>query len=90
MFGGQVSRINRTLASPRVRRYSGPAMKKPANPSASLEREVIAAVVILYLGICAVMLGLHFAEPGGSATATSSTSPSTDAVAANVADPAAR
>lgn len=64
-------------------------MKKPTNPSASLEREVIAAVVILYLGICAVMLGLHFIEPAGPATATSSTSPSTEAIAANVADPAA-
>lgn len=61
-------------------------MKKPSNPSASLEREVILAVVILYLGICAVMLGLHFVEPGGSATTTSSTSPSTEAIAANVAE----
>lgn len=63
-------------------------MKKPSNPSASLEREVIAAVVILYLGICAVMLGVHFMKPGGPATITSSTSPSTDAIAANVTRPA--
>ncbi len=62
-------------------------MKKPSNPSASLEREVILAVVILYLGICAVMLALHFIAPGGPAAATSSTSPSTDAIAANVAAP---
>lgn len=56
-------------------------MKKPANPSASLEREVILAVVILYLGICAVMLGVHFIAPGGPTTTTSSTSPSTEAIA---------
>lgn len=57
-------------------------MSKPPNPSASLEREVILAVVILYLGICAVMLGLHFLAPAGRAT--SSTSPSADAIAANM------
>lgn len=55
------------------------AMKKRRDPSASLEREVILAVVILYLLICTVMLGLHYLEPGGAATATSSTSSSKDA-----------
>lgn len=57
-------------------------MKKRRDPSASLEREVILAVVILYVGICAVMLGLHYLEPGGSATATSSMSPSADDLSA--------
>lgn len=56
-------------------------MKKPRNPSASLEREVILAVIILYVLICAVMLGLHFLAPGGVKTTTSSTSPSTEAIA---------
>ncbi len=56
-------------------------MKKPRDPSASLEREVILAVVILYIAICAVMLALHFMEPGGAATATSSTSPAADTIA---------
>lgn len=60
-------------------------MKKPPNPSASLEREVILAVVILYLGICAVMLGLHFMEPSGPATSSSSMSPSAQAIEANAA-----
>lgn len=56
-------------------------MNKRRDPSASLEREVIMAVVILYVGICAVMLGVHFVEPGGPATTTSSMSPSTEAIA---------
>lgn len=56
-------------------------MKKPRNPSASLEREVILAVIILYVLICAVMLGLHFLAPGGVETTTSSTSPSAEAIA---------
>lgn len=56
-------------------------MKKPRNPSASLEREVILAVVILYVLICAVMLAVHYLEPGGPVTATSSMSPSTDTIA---------
>lgn len=56
-------------------------MKKPRNPSASLEREVILAVVILYVLICAVMLAVHYLEPGGPVTVTSSTSPSTEAIA---------
>lgn len=56
-------------------------MKKPRDPSASLEREVILAVVILYVLICAVMLAVHFLEPGGARTQTSSTSPSSGAIA---------
>lgn len=59
-------------------------MKKPRNPSASLEREVILAVIILYVLICAVMLGLHFLAPGGAETTTSSTSPSAEALATEV------
>lgn len=55
-------------------------MKKPRDPSASLEREVILAVVILYVLICAVMLAVHYLEPGGAVTTTSSTSPSTEAI----------
>lgn len=51
-------------------------MKKPRDPSASLEREVIMAVIILYVLICAVMLAVHYLEPGGPATRTSSSSPS--------------
>lgn len=42
----------------------------------SLEREVITAVVILYVGICAVMLSIHYLQPAGQETITSSTSPS--------------
>lgn len=56
-------------------------MPKPRDPSASLEREVIFAVIILYVLICAVMLTVHYLEPGGSETTTSSQSPSTDAIA---------
>lgn len=56
-------------------------MSKRPDPSASLEREVILAVVILYVGICAVMLAVHFLEPGGAVTTTSSMSPSVEAVA---------
>ena len=56
-------------------------MKKSRDPSASLEREVILAVVILYVLICAVMLAIHYAEPGGPETTTSSMSPSTGAIA---------
>lgn len=51
-------------------------MKTPRDPSASLEREVIMAVIILYVLICAVMLAVHYLEPGGSETKTSSNSPS--------------
>lgn len=50
-------------------------MKKPRDPSASLEREVIFAVIVLYVLICTVMLGVHYLEPGGPETKTSSSSP---------------
>lgn len=50
-------------------------MRKHRNPSASLEREVILSVIILYVIICAVMLAIHYLQPVGKPTSTSSTSP---------------
>jgi len=38
-------------------------MKKVRDPSASLEHEVIYAVVALYAGLCAVILSIHFFQP---------------------------
>lgn len=61
-------------------------MRKPRDPSANLEREVIVAVIVLYLLICTAMLAIHYLEPGGPETKTSSMSPSTEALAAGVAD----
>lgn len=51
-------------------------MRKRRNSSADLEREVILSVIILYVLICAAMIGIHYAQPGGVATVTSSSSPS--------------
>jgi hypothetical protein len=62
-------------------------MRKSRNPSANLEREVIVAVIVLYLIICAAMLGIHYWQPGGSATETSSTSPAHEAQAAKPVEP---
>lgn len=45
------------------------------HPSANLEREVIVSVIILYVIICAAMLGIHYSF-SGEETKTSSTSPS--------------
>lgn len=42
----------------------------------SLEREIIIAVVVLYLLITGVMVIVHYAQPSGQETATSSMSPS--------------
>lgn len=42
----------------------------------NLEREVILAVVFLYLMICALMLAIHYLQPTAQETRTSSTSPS--------------
>jgi hypothetical protein len=42
----------------------------------SLEREIIIAVIVLYLMITGVMVTVHYMQPAGQATATSSTSPS--------------
>lgn len=41
----------------------------------SLENEIITAVVILYLFIAAVMVTMHYIQPSGQETVTSSTSP---------------
>lgn len=51
-------------------------MRKRRNASADLEREVILSVIILYVLICAAMIGIHYLQPGGTATSTSSSSPS--------------
>lgn len=39
------------------------AMKKVRDPSASLEHEVIYAVVALYAGLCTFFLSIHFLQP---------------------------
>jgi hypothetical protein len=46
--------------------------KKPS----SLEREVIVAVIILYLMLCGALLGIHYLQPAGVTAVTSSKSPS--------------
>ncbi len=51
-------------------------MRKRRNSSADLEREVILSVIILYVLICVAMIGIHYLQPGGTATVTSSSSPS--------------
>ena len=52
-------------------------MTKPRKRNSStLEREVIVAVIILYALICATMLSIHYLQPAGQETKTSSTSPS--------------
>lgn len=38
-------------------------MKKVRDPSASLEHEVIYAVIALYAGLCVVILSIHFLQP---------------------------
>ena len=42
----------------------------------SLEREIIIAVIVLYLMITGVMVTVHYIQPPGQATTTSSGSPS--------------
>jgi len=51
-------------------------MRRKRSPSASLEREVIVSVIILYLLITVTMLGIHYLQPSGTTTETSSQSPS--------------
>jgi hypothetical protein len=52
-------------------------MTKPLKRKASnLEREVINAVMILYALISIAMLAIHYLQPAGQETGTSSTSPS--------------
>jgi hypothetical protein len=51
-------------------------MTKPQKRKASnLEREVINAVMILYAIISITMLAMHYLQPAGQDTGTSSTSP---------------
>lgn len=50
--------------------------KKKSPNRHSLENEVIIAVVVLYLVIAIVMVVVHYIQPPGQDTATSSTSPS--------------
>ena len=45
-------------------------------PDPTIEAEVIWAVIILYLFICGAMLGIHYFQPQGQPTQTSSMSPS--------------
>ena len=42
----------------------------------SLEREIIIAVVVLYLMITGVMVTVHYIQPSGQQTKTSSCTPS--------------
>ena len=51
-------------------------MKKEKRTKSSLEREVIIAVSILYLLIMGAVLAIHYMQPTGQATVTSSPSPS--------------
>lgn len=52
-------------------------MTPPApNRRRSLEREIITAVVVLYLLITGVMVFVHYMQPAGQETTTSSASPS--------------
>lgn len=48
----------------------------PPQRRRSLEREIIIAVIVLYLVITGVMVAVHYMQPAGQETATSSTSPS--------------
>lgn len=61
------------------------AKTSPNTGKTSLEREVILAVTILYALICAVLLAIHYLQPAGQETVTSSTSPSHDAFSTNAA-----
>lgn len=64
-------------------------MTKPMKRKASnLEREVINAVMILYALICIAMLAIHYLQPAGQATETSSTSPAHETLRAGEAKPA--
>jgi hypothetical protein len=48
----------------------------PRQRRRSLEREIIIAVIVLYLMITGVMVTVHYTQPAGQGTATSSMSPS--------------
>ena len=52
-------------------------MTTPSPPRRrSLEREIIIAVVVLYLMITGVMVTVHYIQPSGQQTKSSSSSPS--------------
>lgn len=53
-------------------------MQEEKKDSPSLEREVIVAVTILYLFIMGAVLAIHYLQPAGRQTTTSSPSPSHD------------
>ncbi len=64
-------------------------MTRPMKRKASnLEREVINAVMILYALICIAMLAIHYLQPVGQETETSSTSPAHETLRAGAAKPA--
>lgn len=44
-------------------------------PRRTIEREIIFAVIVLYLIITGVMVVVHYLQPQGQQTATSSSSP---------------
>jgi hypothetical protein len=46
-----------------LRGLKSSVMKKNRDPAASLEHEVIYAVVTLYAGLCAIILAIHFLQP---------------------------
>lgn len=50
-------------------------MKDKKRNHSSLEREVITAVTILYLLIMGALLAIHYMQPAGQETVTSSPSP---------------
>jgi hypothetical protein len=50
-------------------------MKDKKRNHSSLEREVITAVTILYLLIMGALLAIHYMQPAGQETTTSSPSP---------------
>lgn len=72
---------------------------RPSIPKSRLEKEVILAVILLYLMISGALLAIHHLQPEGTVTQTSSPSPShahfatppvtTEAPAANDAPKAA-
>jgi hypothetical protein len=54
----------------------GECMKKPRRKRSSLENEVLIALSVLYLLICAAILSIHYLQPEGRETLTSSPSSS--------------
>jgi hypothetical protein len=50
--------------------------RKRRKAPSTLENEVIVAFTLLYVLICVAILGIHYLQPAGQETQTSSTSPS--------------